>query len=68
MEEGEIEVDSIEPIGFPDITGGVGLTIKKRIARESQTCGCLESQLSKLTNVRGRLLPDSQRKVTIKDG
>ena len=28
MEEGEIEVDSIKPIGFPDITGelaGVGL-------------------------------------------
>src|SRR5580700_3139644 len=34
MEEGEIEVDSIEPIGFPDITPG--------LARESGFLGVLD--------------------------
>ena len=34
MEEGEIEVDSIEPIGFPDIT--------PQIARESGFLGVLD--------------------------
>jgi hypothetical protein len=34
MEEGEIEVDSIEPIGFPDITSG--------LARESGFLGVLD--------------------------
>lgn len=34
MEEGEIEVDSIEPIGFPDITPGM--------ARESGFLGVLD--------------------------
>jgi hypothetical protein len=34
MEEGEIEVDSIEPIGFPDITS--------QLARESGFLGVLD--------------------------
>jgi hypothetical protein len=34
MEEGEIEVDSIEPIGFPDITG--------ELARESGFLGIVD--------------------------
>ncbi len=34
MEEGEIEVDSIEPIGFPDITPG--------LARQSGFLGVLD--------------------------
>ncbi|HEV2380012.1 MAG TPA: hypothetical protein VG206_09485 [Terriglobia bacterium] len=34
MEEGEIEVDSIEPIGFPDIT--------PQLARESGFLGVLD--------------------------
>jgi hypothetical protein len=34
MEEGEIEVDSIEPIGFPDITS--------ELARESGFLGVLD--------------------------
>jgi hypothetical protein len=34
MEEGEIEVDSIEPIGFPDITA--------ELARESGFLGVLD--------------------------
>jgi len=34
MEEGEIEVDSIEPIGFPDIT--------PRLARESGFLGVID--------------------------
>jgi hypothetical protein len=34
MEEGEIEVDSIEPIGFPDITGD--------LARESGFLGLID--------------------------
>jgi hypothetical protein len=34
MEEGEIEVDSIEPIGFPDIT--------PELARESGFLGVLD--------------------------
>jgi hypothetical protein len=34
MEEGEIEVDSIEPIGFPDITSA--------LARESGFLGVLD--------------------------
>jgi hypothetical protein len=34
MEEGEIEVDSIEPIGFPDITS--------ELARESGFLGILD--------------------------
>ena len=34
MEEGEIEIDSIEPIGFPDITG--------ELARESGFLGVLD--------------------------
>ena len=34
MEEGEIEVDSIEPIGFPDIT--------PQLARESGFLGLLD--------------------------
>ena len=35
MEEGEIEVDSIEPIGFPDIT--------PQLARESGFPGVIDS-------------------------
>ncbi len=34
MEEGEIEVDSIQPIGFPDITG--------ELARESGFLGVID--------------------------
>jgi hypothetical protein len=34
MEEGEIEIDSIEPIGFPDITPG--------LARESGFLGLID--------------------------
>jgi hypothetical protein len=34
MEEGEIEIDSIEPIGFPDIT--------PQLARESGFLGVLD--------------------------
>jgi hypothetical protein len=34
MEEGEIEIDSIEPIGLPDITG--------RLARESGFLGVID--------------------------
>jgi hypothetical protein len=34
MEEGEIEVDSIKPIGFPDITG--------ELARESGFLGIVD--------------------------
>jgi len=34
MEEGEIEIDSIEPIGFPDIT--------PRLARESGFLGLID--------------------------
>lgn len=34
MEEGEIEVDSIQPIGFPDITGD--------LARESGFLGVID--------------------------
>ena len=34
MEEGEIEVDSIQPIGFPDIT--------QQLARESGFLGLID--------------------------
>lgn len=48
MDEGEIEVDSIEPIGFPDITG--------ELARESGFLGIID-----LLNTRLRLKSHSVR-------
>ena len=44
MEEGEIEVDSIDPIGLPDIT--------HQLARESGFLGVID--LLKVANGRGR--------------
>jgi hypothetical protein len=46
MEEGEIEVDSIEPIGFPDIT--------PQLARESGFLGVVVDLLNVATHGRGR--------------
>jgi len=67
MEEGEIEVDSIEPIGFPDIT--------PELARESGFLGVLDLlkvakhgrgeniYLIRFHYVRARAKRKSQRKV-----
>jgi hypothetical protein len=62
MEEGEIEVDSIEPIGFPDIT--------PELARESGFLGVLDllkvAKHGKGENiylVRFHYVPPTSRKV-----
>jgi hypothetical protein len=71
MEEGEIEVDSIEPIGFPDIT--------PELARESGFLGVLDllkvAKHGRGENIylirfhyvrarrKGRLKPEPQRRV-----
>jgi hypothetical protein len=60
MEEGEIEVDSIDPIGFPDIT--------PELARESGFLGVLDllkvaqhGRGEKIYLVRFRYLPPRRR-------
>jgi hypothetical protein len=70
MEEGEIQVDSIEPIGFPDIT--------PELARESGFLGVLDLlktakhgrgeniYLIRFHYVRPRAKPISQRKPNAK--
>jgi hypothetical protein len=61
MEEGEIEVDSIEPIGFPDVT--------PELARESGFLGVLDllktakhGRGEKIYLVRFHYLPQDARK------
>src|ERR1700730_16055500 len=65
MEEGEIEVDSIEPIGFPDITpelaresGFLGVLDLLKVAKHgrggsgSTTCGRAPSESVSVSRVR----------------
>ena len=65
MEEGEIEIDSIEPIGFPDIT--------PQLARESGFLGLIDllkvAKHGKGENiylVRFHYLPPRRRRIALK--